>query len=626
MLDSSARQPLSTSFSFQEAPDSPSSPSARPLKRRLTSDLTFFTPAASSFKPKPYVPNGLSSESRVKSMQRTHTRSLDSLSVPPPSMDPHATDPNVVFVRAPFTNFPNAHLYPEGLSYPLMAENPEWFLDAADFLSQNNTSPGAVPYPSHLEPPRGWCPAKKKDLKDRGTDGWPEGEEPRLRCTFCRRTYAGVNAKSMWRRHVFEKHKIAMSNRRDTNDRPRGRGSNKENRQSSKSRDEAHDHVLNLDVTPQTDPRTVAHKSRFRTLLPAEEAKRRQDRKASKAFGSSSRNANSDDDDAHMPSLAGSNAPPSPPLTPPVFSSSDSNNGQSDSATKSTQSSPVPRAPLVPPSPYDPTLTPSFRHSPPRLPSDQPWRFPSPSHPLHSRSRELSLSMLVHNLNTPRTKVAGESPKAIHASPLTSNLGLMNGKTSVFDTPESLTKFARPSPRLLFSKNRVRTDRGFRIEESPLNQTSRLGVNKHKRGLTALTDDWLTETSSSSTLAINNDELLAGNDPFATVYNAWTPVKKGRSKAQDRSTLVLSPVGAESPVLRSGGLPPAGLGIGLLEPFTLPSTEKAIERDSDFDMTYSPEAREKVSVGEDKDATAAGASDEPEGTPPLKKRKTEVAL
>ena len=65
---------------------------------------------------------------------------------------------------------------------------------------------------------------KKKDLKERGSESWPEGEEPRLRCTFCRRTYAGINAKSMWRRHVFEKHKVPMSNRRDNSERARKTG------------------------------------------------------------------------------------------------------------------------------------------------------------------------------------------------------------------------------------------------------------------------------------------------------------------------------------------------------------------------------------------------------------------
>ncbi|KAJ7837510.1 hypothetical protein B0H14DRAFT_2264487, partial [Mycena olivaceomarginata] len=129
-------------------------------------------------------------------------------------LDPLPSDPDAVFVRYPFTTFPDQDKYPEGLTYTALAENQNWFLDPDDYIHENNTNPGAAPYPAVLEPPRGWCPAKKKDLKDKGSEGWPEGEQPRLRCTFCRRTYAGVNAKSMWRRHVFEKHKIAMSNRR----------------------------------------------------------------------------------------------------------------------------------------------------------------------------------------------------------------------------------------------------------------------------------------------------------------------------------------------------------------------------------------------------------------------------
>ena len=221
---SEARPPLAPSLSFS-AISFPSSLAVRPQKRRVSSssDLQFFTPSASSFKPRPYAPNA---DSQLKSASKTINRAQDALSVPPLGMDPQPSDPNVVFIHPPFNVFPDSHLYPDGLSYSLMAENLEWFLDPGDFASSNNINPDAIPYPSHLEPPRGWCPAKKKDLKERGAEGWPEGEEPRLRCTFCRRTYAGVNAKSMWRRHVFEKHKIAMSNRRDGSDRPRGRGAN----------------------------------------------------------------------------------------------------------------------------------------------------------------------------------------------------------------------------------------------------------------------------------------------------------------------------------------------------------------------------------------------------------------
>ena len=188
------------------------------LTLTMTTNQAFFSSAASSFYPMPYVPSARPSAPGPFRNQRPHD-------IPPAGMDPQPTDPNVVFIHPPFKTFPDSHLHSDGLTYALMADNPEWFLDANDFTSEHNSNPRAISYPSHLEPPRGWCPAKKKDLKERGSEGWPEGEEPRLRCTFCRRTYAGVNAKSMWRRHVFEKHKIAMSNRRDGNDRPRGRGS-----------------------------------------------------------------------------------------------------------------------------------------------------------------------------------------------------------------------------------------------------------------------------------------------------------------------------------------------------------------------------------------------------------------
>ncbi|KAI0778499.1 hypothetical protein BD413DRAFT_440515, partial [Trametes elegans] len=121
-------------------------------------------------------------------------------------LDPAPGDNGTEFIHPPFTTFPGADEHKGGLTYNLLAANPEWFLDVNDFVG-----PNAVGYPTQLEPPRGWCPTKKKDVKD----GWKEGEEPRLRCTFCRRTYAGVNAKSMWRRHVYEKHKVPMANRRE---------------------------------------------------------------------------------------------------------------------------------------------------------------------------------------------------------------------------------------------------------------------------------------------------------------------------------------------------------------------------------------------------------------------------
>lgn len=219
-----ARPPLALSSSFSGHPSSSNEHALpRPLKRSIT-DLNFFSTAATSFQPLPYSTAKGALKSRSFEMIPSQ-RSFETISVPSVSMEPSPKDPNVVFIHPPFTTFPNSHQH-INLTYLLMADHLDWFLDANDFINVEGTNQAtAVPYPASLEPPRGWCPAKKKDLKDRGTAGWPEGEEPRLRCTFCRRTYAGVNAKSMWRRHVFEKHKIAMANRRDTGERPRGRGS-----------------------------------------------------------------------------------------------------------------------------------------------------------------------------------------------------------------------------------------------------------------------------------------------------------------------------------------------------------------------------------------------------------------
>lgn len=227
MADSRLRMPLQSSYSFSGS--STSDAVSRPLKRRLTTsgtDPAYFTPSSNNFRPRPYQPQDTHSscattappQPRSNPSTRSHALGFN----PVPSMDPSLLDPGAVFIHPPFTEFPDAHKYKDGLTYNLMAANPEWFLDPADFISTVNDNPHAIRYPSQLEPPRGWCPAKKKDVKD----GWPEGEEPRLRCTFCRRTYAGVNAKSMWRRHVYEKHKIAMSNRRDNAERKGGRGSN----------------------------------------------------------------------------------------------------------------------------------------------------------------------------------------------------------------------------------------------------------------------------------------------------------------------------------------------------------------------------------------------------------------
>ncbi|KAF8501885.1 hypothetical protein JB92DRAFT_2556006, partial [Gautieria morchelliformis] len=114
------------------------------------------------------------------------------------------------------------------LTYAILHNHRDWFLDADDFRKDN---PNRLDYPPDLEPPRGWAPLAEctgagaagrcrqaKETKDKNsrTKGfYAHGENTVLRCTFCRREYHGPNAKSMWRRHVYDKHKVAMKNRRE---------------------------------------------------------------------------------------------------------------------------------------------------------------------------------------------------------------------------------------------------------------------------------------------------------------------------------------------------------------------------------------------------------------------------
>ncbi|KAJ7169981.1 hypothetical protein C8R46DRAFT_220043 [Mycena filopes] len=366
------RPPLAPSASFSASIASTSSSllsPSRPLKRRLLSapDLNFFVPAEHSFKPLPYAPNHVA-PARVPHPERAPIRPVASHTLSTLSLDPLPSDPGVVFLTYPFNSFPDQDIYPEGLTYTALAENLNWFLIQEDYVSENSQNPDAVPYPPALEPPRGWCPAKKKDLKEKGAEGWPEGEQPRLRCTFCRRTYAGVNAKSMWRRHVFEKHKIAMANRRSDIERPRGRNSNKENKQKSGKGKRDEDDESPLSVLKLDEPAT---------LVPQDESAA-----------------------LHTTTMA--------------------------SAT------PISRRVIPPASPYDPLLTPSFRHSPPRLPSDQPWRFPSPSHP----SRAVSFTLLTGDSPVRPSPIAPRARARATTTPLSSS-----PCASTFETPEKLHPF-----------------------------------------------------------------------------------------------------------------------------------------------------------------------------------------
>ncbi|KAJ6473221.1 hypothetical protein C8R45DRAFT_409282 [Mycena sanguinolenta] len=146
-----------------------------------------FHRADTTFNPSPYQPP-----------LRNPLYRPPTLAVVPAVFDtPQATAPpfDGLFIHPPFGNLPGGVVLPaEGMNYSVMHQHPTWFLDIKDFITLDASPETAIRYPRDLEPPR---PRRQKDLL--------------LRCTFCPRTYAGVNAKSMWTRHVREKHRVVLS-------------------------------------------------------------------------------------------------------------------------------------------------------------------------------------------------------------------------------------------------------------------------------------------------------------------------------------------------------------------------------------------------------------------------------
>jgi hypothetical protein len=539
-------------------------------------------------------------------------------------MDPSPNDPGTLFLSPPFDNIPELEKYPTGLTYSVLAENPEWFLIPSDYIRFDVSDSSATIYPTELEPPRGWCPARKKDLQQRGGDSWPEGEEPRLRCTFCRRTYAGVNAKSMWRRHVYEKHKVAMENRvrprgmtLDSAVRPRGRGANKENKLSSKTTfsSTSMEAILNMDIQPQlasSSSESKPHRSKFRHFstndIPETSIPDKGDLSPSRIdFGT---------DNIHP--LSQSTLPAlSPPPTP--------------SRSRSRISTPSPS------SPYDPLVTPSFRHSPARLTSDKPWRF-SPGHPLYNRTREVMLTTLMPVAPSPW---AGMKHPSTDDSPVVS---AGKGKQRVLDpnTPDSFDRMkATPFRSLLRSKSFTPLTEKESVDmSSPINRKDLSQL--HRKGLSSIgsIDDWLSD--GTTVLSSRSPRvLLKGSDPFADV---WTPVKgiclhgAAPSSSPMRAGMAncsppLSLSGTESPVLRSSEssrvstnpYKPSGLGIGLLEAFTLSRRGEDKDSDSYEDALMSPlvsDDSEEVEDGPRPSKTTRSPDDHPSPDDrPSKKRR-----
>lgn len=212
--------------------------------------------------------------------------------------------------------------------------------------------------------------------------------------------------------------------------------------------------------------------------------------------------------------------------------------------------------------PYDPLATPSFRHSTPRYPSDQPWRFPSPSHPLHSSARDVSLASFI------RSEVISTPGKGLDVSPIV--LGPPESKHRALGSPSVPTSskkrsfwqlnsfanrtpgFPKPSPRRLFS---LPTPRRWTLD-SPDNS---FRSSKSSGSSIFSTSSVPSSDSPASPVSLRDSGLLepirlAGEDPFADVYQTWPGVAE--EDAKEKCAGVANPIVPEdSPVVRTGPLP-----------------------------------------------------------------------
>ncbi|OBZ78737.1 hypothetical protein A0H81_00877 [Grifola frondosa] len=315
-----------------------------------------------------------------------------------------------------------------------------------------------------------------------------------------------------------------MSNRRDNGDR-KGRGSNKENRDVKEASTSSCAGMGGHD-----DPEDDTQESVYDTFpgewqnapyssssldnpqlqeQPDEDSKIVQEPSATEPFFTLDRNSQF---------LAGLNFSSTPPVTPGL------------SPMKSVNDVP---SNIILESPYNPSATPSFRHSPARLPIDQPWRFLSPSHPLHS-TREVSLAMLVHGEESPIVHGFDSSPvvvapksefqgKGIFGSPFVPGAG---SKETASDL-DAMFSFADSSPRRFFCETPVAfTDRAefkkHRIPESPLGR----GLSgKKNRSLAWVSDVSLTPLNGrvGTGAGLMEPIQLQGEDPFAAegLYDSW---------------------------------------------------------------------------------------------------------
>lgn len=386
----------------------------------------------------------------------------------------------------------------------------------------------------------------------------------------------------------------------------------------------------------------MSHKSsRFRTTKLVNETTKRhrtevkKNPKEHRALASTSQISREDHDPSESSGSENDYEPPArnltPPLTPHANTSSDPANVVSSNSDDVIPVSPSLAHLLVPESPYNPLQTPSFRHSPPSLPSDHPWRFPSPSHPLHSSTRDLSLAMVARPLASPVKKgLSQASPSmtlsttmlALNSSPISSpapSSKCNDGERSslsglLFPRPTNISQFLKyqcsfppiSSPKQdSLNKQRLPVSSPFRTPFKTI----------HKKQSSEYSDPLFSEDSlaTPSQIALTTSD----SDPFS-IYDSWLPIDDGVHISPVRFAKAPLPLEGESPVLRSGALPSiSGLEIGLLEPF-LSKEDILSQLDADLNLlstekTHPDGKRRAESTNEDDVLT--------EDSPPLKKRR-----
>lgn len=300
---------------------------------------------------------------------------------------------------------------------------------------------------------------------------------------------------------------------------------------------DGHDNIINIVVAPQSGLDTAAHKSRFRAgkvegTRPRKLSEAKLNGEASQASGSNSTSCSelaSTGEEAEQPPLKVT----TPPSTPQVVSS----DLPATSDAPSGVSPILPRA-VIPESPYNPLQTPAFRHSPPPLPSDYPWKYCSPSNPL-SLTRNLSLTALVQNC----TPLSRGSPNSRFSSPCkasTSRLDLTATPLLKKSEGKSSSRSFLMGPPSSTSPIKRHDWLDDRFPASPLRNGKRRSP-RHQRQSSDLSDSWI-EGLPSADIPLCEDPF---DESWGVMHRVLSPPRRRDQEGEP-----------ESPILRGGGSRP----------------------------------------------------------------------